>query len=64
MRGRTTVVIAHRLSTVAKADRIAVVAKGKIVETGTHDELLALEGEYTKLHQMQFSNNTADIHTP
>jgi ABC-type multidrug transport system fused ATPase/permease subunit len=57
-------VIAHRLSTVANADRIAVVAKGKIVEMGTHDELLALEGEYTKLHKMQFSNNTIDTHTP
>jgi subfamily B ATP-binding cassette protein MsbA len=64
MRGRTTVVIAHRLSTVAKADRIAVVAKGRIVEMGTHSELLALKGEYTKLHKMQFSNNTADTHTP
>lgn len=64
MRGRTTVVIAHRLSTVARADRIAVVAEGRIVETGTHDELLALEGEYTKLHKMQFSNNSADTHTP
>lgn len=64
MRGRTTVVIAHRLSTVANADRIAVVANGRIVEMGTHDELLAFKGEYTKLHKMQFSNNTADIHTP
>jgi subfamily B ATP-binding cassette protein MsbA len=55
MRGRTTFVIAHRLSTVAKADRIAVVANGRIVEIGSHDELLALQGEYTKLHDMQFS---------
>ncbi len=62
MRGRTTVVIAHRLSTVANADRIAVVAGGQIIETGTHDELLALEGEYTKLHNMQFANNSADTH--
>jgi subfamily B ATP-binding cassette protein MsbA len=56
MHGRTTVVIAHRLSTVAKADRIAVIVRGQIVELGTHEELLALQGEYTKLHRMQFSN--------
>lgn len=55
MRGRTTLIIAHRLSTIAKADQIAVVDDGRIVETGTHADLLARGGEYTKLYQMQFS---------
>lgn len=54
MRGRTTLVIAHRLSTVVNADRIAVVIKGQIVEEGTHETLLARKGEYAKLHDMQF----------
>ena len=54
MRGRTTLVIAHRLSTVVNADRIAVVVKGQIVEQGTHDTLMANRGEYAKLHDMQF----------
>lgn len=54
MRGRTTFVIAHRLSTVSRADRIVVIAKGTIVEQGRHEELLAAKGEYFKLHQMQF----------
>ncbi len=57
MRGRTTFVIAHRLSTVAKADHIVVVVGGRIVEQGTHDSLLALKGEYAKLHKMQFSDS-------
>ena len=54
MRGRTTFVIAHRLSTIQHADRIMVVVKGKIIERGTHDELLAKGGEYKKLYDMQF----------
>jgi ATP-binding cassette, subfamily B, bacterial MsbA len=54
MQGRTTLVIAHRLSTVRNADRIVVVSGGRIVEEGRHDELLARGGEYTKLHQLQF----------
>ena len=53
MKNRTSLVIAHRLSTVKNADLICVLHKGKIVETGTHNELLALNGRYTKLHQMQ-----------
>ncbi len=57
MQGRTTFVIAHRLSTVAKADRIVVVVDGRIVEQGTHDTLLARNGEYAKLYSMQFANN-------
>ncbi|HEY0979040.1 MAG TPA: ATP-binding cassette domain-containing protein, partial [Flavobacteriales bacterium] len=52
--GRTSIVIAHRLSTVQRADRIMVIDAGRIVEQGTHAELLALEGAYRKLHEAQF----------
>ena len=58
MHGRTTVVIAHRLSTVAGADRIAVVVGGCIVEEGTHDSLMSRNGEYEKLYRMQYAANT------
>ena len=54
MVGRTSFVIAHRLSTVQRADLIVVLAKGAIVEQGTHSELLAKGGLYRKLHQVQF----------
>jgi len=57
MKGRTTFVIAHRLSTIGYAHRIIVVVDGRIVEEGTHDELLACNGEYCKLYQMQIGNN-------
>jgi ATP-binding cassette subfamily B protein len=52
--GRTSIVIAHRLSTIRKAGKIIVMDKGEIRESGTHDELLRLNGYYFKLHQMQF----------
>ncbi|MEE8463934.1 MAG: ATP-binding cassette domain-containing protein, partial [Gammaproteobacteria bacterium] len=54
MQNRTTLVIAHRLSTVENADRILVLDKGRIVEIGSHRELLAREGHYAALYQMQF----------
>ena len=57
MVGRTAFVIAHRLSTVQRASRIVVMEKGCIVEQGTHQELLAQEGLYHKLYQVQFRNN-------
>jgi subfamily B ATP-binding cassette protein MsbA len=55
MRERTTLVIAHRLSTVEKADRIVVMDAGRLVETGTHAELVARDGQYAVLHRMQFN---------
>ena len=54
MEGRTTFIIAHRLSTIKKAHRIIVLSDGRMVEEGTHSELLALQGEYHKLYKMQF----------
>ena len=53
-RGRTTLVVAHRLSTIKNADRIAVVAGGRVVEEGSHNELLAAGGEYAKRYELQF----------
>ncbi|MBQ9400956.1 MAG: ABC transporter ATP-binding protein [Clostridia bacterium] len=56
-RGRTTLVVAHRLSTIKNADEIAVVSDGRIVEQGTHDELMKLHGQYYELYQLQFRAN-------
>lgn len=54
MKGRTSIVIAHRLSTIIDADRICVFNDGEIVEQGTHEELLALDGIYAQLYKIQF----------
>ena len=59
MRDRTTLVIAHRLSTIEHADQIAVMDQGRIVELGTHRELLATGGQYSALHRMQFHEQAA-----
>ncbi len=54
MKGRTTIIIAHRLSTIINADRIMVIDGGSIVQEGTHDQLIAVEGRYKTLYEMQF----------
>ena len=59
-KGRTTLVVAHRLSTIKNADEIAVVAEGKIKEKGTHDELIALGGTYSDLYDLQFRGEDTD----
>lgn len=59
MQGRTSIIIAHRMSTIEHCDRIIVMRKGQIVEQGTHDELLAKGGYYSKLHQLQYAKGEA-----
>jgi len=64
MRGRTTLVIAHRLSTVRRADRIVVLERGRVVESGTHRELLTRGGLYRRLHDMQYFETDAEAKPP
>ena len=59
MEGRTTIVIAHRLSTVRRADRIIVLADGRIRESGTHEELVLRRGLYWRLYNLQFQDVNA-----
>jgi subfamily B ATP-binding cassette protein MsbA len=60
-RGRTTIVIAHRLSTVRRADLIVVIERGRIIETGRHAELLALGGSYRRLYELQFADEEEEV---
>jgi ATP-binding cassette, subfamily B, bacterial MsbA len=59
--GRTTIVIAHRLSTVRRADTIVVIERGRIIETGKHSELLALGGAYRRLYELQFADEEEEM---
>lgn len=61
MEGRTSIVIAHRLSTIQNADKIQVLERGEIVESGSHQELLRMEGHYKKLYEMQFQSQGLSI---
>ena len=62
MKNKTSIVIAHRLSTVRKADKIVVMERGRIVETGTHQELLEKSGKYKRLYELQFAEE--EFHVP
>ncbi|HET9440465.1 MAG TPA: ABC transporter ATP-binding protein [Longimicrobiales bacterium] len=64
MRGRTSVVIAHRLSTIQHADRILVMHHGQVIEGGTHGELLAAGGLYSRLYELQFARHPAVVRAP
>jgi subfamily B ATP-binding cassette protein MsbA len=61
MRGRTSIVIAHRLSTVRRADRIAVIVQGRVLELGRHNQLLAAGGMYARLYAMQFREDDVQV---
>ncbi len=60
-RGRTTIVVAHRLSTIKRANAIAVISEGKIIEQGTHQELMDLNGVYKNLYSLQFRDDASEI---
>ena len=64
LRGRTSFVIAHRLSTIVHADRIVVIADGRIAEVGTHEELMSRSGRYRKMVRMQMDANVEMQATP
>jgi len=64
VQGRTSIIIAHRLSTVQRADRILVMHKGRLREMGTHQELLAVRGIYWKLHQLQYKDQESGAVEP
>jgi ATP-binding cassette subfamily B protein len=55
LKGRTSIVIAHRLSTIRNVDRILVLHRGELVEDGSHEELLALNGFYARLYRLQYA---------
>ena len=59
--GRTSVIVAHRLSTVQRADKIIVMHKGRVRETGSHQQLLAQRGVYWKLYQLQYKDQEAAV---
>jgi len=60
MQGRTSIIIAHRLSTVRTADRIIVLKQGRIIEEGTHDQLLTAGGHYAELYNTYFRHQSLD----
>ena len=60
-KNRTTIVVAHRLSTIKNADEIAVISEGKIIEMGNHDELIKQDGIYANLYNLQFTNNHENL---